>query len=159
MERRRSVSTFLKEARELFLQEKAATLATLLEGHPYASLVTYAATPDQRGALLLLSRLAIHTKNLLQDPRVSLLVVESGRAVEDPQALARVCLMGQTQLISRQDENYQTLAGVFRARISSEHLFGLGDFELFLLSVKELRYVGGFGRITSISGEAWASFG
>jgi heme iron utilization protein len=151
------LSTLIKEARELFLTERAATLATLQEGHPYASLVTYAPTTDQRCALLLLSRLAIHTKNLLQDPRVSLLVVESGRATEDPQTLARVCLMGQAKLVPRQDADYQALAEIFRARISSEHLFALSDFELFLLSVQELRYVGGFGRINSISGEAWSS--
>lgn len=150
------MSTLIKEARELFLKERAATLATLLDGHPYASLVTYAPTTEQRRALLLLSRLAIHTKNLLRDPRVSLLVVESGRATEDPQTLARVCLMGQAQLVSRQDAAYQELAETFRARIPSEHLFALGDFELFLLSVTELRYVGGFGRINSISGEAWS---
>ena len=153
------MSTLLNEARELFLAERAATLATFLDGHPYASLVTYAPTPDQRSALLLLSRLAIHTKNLLRDPRVSLLVVESGRAADDPQTLARVCLMGQAQLIPRQDARYQALAEVFRARVSSEHLFALSDFELFLLSVSELRYVGGFGRINSISGEAWSSAG
>ena len=151
------MSTFIKEARELFLKERSATLATLLDGHPYASLVTYAPTNDHQRALLLLSRLAIHTKNLLRDPRVSLLVVESGRATEDPQTFARVCLMGQAQLVPRQDAGYQALAETFRARISSEHLFALSDFELFSLSVTELRYVGGFGRINSISGEVWSS--
>jgi heme iron utilization protein len=151
------LSTLIHEARQLFIKERAATLATLLEGHPYASLVTYAPTTDQHRALLLLSRLAIHTKNLLQDPRVSLLVIESGRATEDPQTLARVCLIGHAQLISRQDAGYQPFAETFRTRISSDHLFALGDFELFLLSIKELRYVGGFGRINSISGEVWSS--
>jgi putative heme iron utilization protein len=150
------MKTLLKEARELFLQGKVATLATLLDGHPYASLVTYAPTPDERGALLLISRLAIHTQNLLKDKRVSLFVAESLTAQDqDPQTLARACLMGEASLVAREDADYAALAAAFGARNKANHLFAMRDFELFRLSIHEVRYVGGFGRIVTIPGEAW----
>jgi putative heme iron utilization protein len=145
----------VREAKQLFLSQKMATLATSMEGHPYASLVTYAPTPDEKGLLLLLSRLAVHTKNILQDARVSVLIVEPGDAARDPQTLARVCLIGTLQMIARADAEYSSLAETFRAKVSSEHLFALADFELFRLSLKEARYVGGFARATTISSEEW----
>jgi putative heme iron utilization protein len=146
----------VKEARQLFVQQKMATLATLMDGHPYASLVTYAPTPEQTGALLLLSRLAVHTKNILQDARASLLVVERSDAERDPQTLARICLLGSLQIVARSDAAYSSLADAFRAKVSSEHLFALADFELFRLQVTEARYVGGFARATTISGKEWS---
>ena len=46
------MKTLVKEARSLLLQEASGTLATSLDGHPYASLAMYAPTPDSRDALL-----------------------------------------------------------------------------------------------------------
>ena len=60
-------------------------------GDPYCSLVNVATAAD--GApLLLISRLAVHTKNILADPRVSLMLDE--RKEGDPLQGARVMLMG-----------------------------------------------------------------
>ena len=60
-------------------------------GDPYCSLVNVATAAD--GApLLLISTLAVHTKNILADPRVSLMIDE--RKEGDPLEGARVMLMG-----------------------------------------------------------------
>ena len=60
-------------------------------GYPFPSLVPYC--PVRQGtALLLLSHLAQHTQNLLQDPRCSLLLTERGR--EDPQQQSRLAVLG-----------------------------------------------------------------
>lgn len=149
------MKTLIREARALLLEGRTATLATLLEGAPYASLVTYAPTPDENGALMLLSRLAIHTQNLLLDPRASLLVAKAVGPGEDPLALGRGCFMGTATIVPRDSEAFGPLSEAFRARHSSEHLFAMKDFELFRLEINDLRYVGGFGRITSIPREAW----
>ena len=50
------------------------SLATLKDGAPFVSLVTVATTPAGE-PILLLSRLAVHTRNLEADPRASLLLV------------------------------------------------------------------------------------
>ena len=67
-----------REARLLLREARSATLSSLLEGgSPYGSLVNLAT--DRRGRpLLLLSRLAWHTRNLEADGRASLLVVGKG---------------------------------------------------------------------------------
>ena len=62
-------------SRRLIRTALKASLATLdrATGHPYASLILVATEPD--GApVFLISRLALHTRNLEKDPRASLLI-------------------------------------------------------------------------------------
>ena len=80
-------------AKKLLREARSGALATLMpgSGDPYCSLVNVATAAD--GApLLLISRLAMHTKNILADPRVSLMLDE--RKDGDPLEGARVMLMG-----------------------------------------------------------------
>src|SRR4051794_32415048 len=80
-------------AKKLLREARSGALATLMTGSgaPYCSLVNVATEAD--GApLLLISRLAVHTKNILADPRVSLMLDE--RRAGDPLEGARVMLMG-----------------------------------------------------------------
>src|SRR5437660_12308292 len=80
-------------AKKLLREGRSGALATLMpgSGDPYCSLVNVATAVD--GApLLLLSKLALHTKNILADERVSLMIDE--RKEGDPLEGARVMLMG-----------------------------------------------------------------
>src|SRR5450432_1417141 len=80
-------------AKKLLREGRSGALATLMtgSGDPYCSLVNVATAAD--GApLMLLSQLAIHTKNLASDKRVSLMLDE--RKDGDPLEGARVMLMG-----------------------------------------------------------------
>ena len=64
-------------AKKLLREGRSGALATLMpgSGDPYCSLVNVATAAD--GApLLLISRLAVHTKNVLADPRVSVMIDE-----------------------------------------------------------------------------------
>ncbi len=80
-------------AKKLMREARSGALASLIppRGDPYCSLVNVATAAD--GApLLLLSKLAMHTKNILADARASLMVDE--RKEGDPLEGARVMLMG-----------------------------------------------------------------
>ena len=80
-------------AKKLLREGRSGALATLMAGasDPYCSLVNVATAAD--GApLLLISRLAVHTKNILADPRVSVMIDE--RKPGDPLQGARIMLMG-----------------------------------------------------------------
>src|SRR5262245_51794608 len=80
-------------AKKLVREARSGALATLMSGSgdPYCSLVNVATAAD--GApLLLISRLAVHTRNILSDSRVSLMLDE--RKAGDPLEGARVMLMG-----------------------------------------------------------------
>src|SRR5688572_9145522 len=96
-------------AKTLMREARSGALATLMasSGDPYCSLVNVASAAD--GApLLLISRLAIHTKNVLADPRVSLMLDE--RKPGDPLEGARVMLMGEAQRTDSVDARRRYLA-------------------------------------------------
>src|SRR5437773_9809962 len=80
-------------AKKLLREARSGALATLMpgSGDPYCSLVNVATAADG-SPVLLLSRLAVHTRNLATDPRASLMLAESREG--DPLEGARVMLMG-----------------------------------------------------------------
>jgi putative heme iron utilization protein len=116
-------------------------------GFPYGSLVPLATTA--RGEpLFLVSRLAQHTKNLDADPRASLLVAAA--AGGDPQEAARVTVIGSARRLPG-PEVAAGRARYLEAHPAAEMYFGL-DFDLWVLSPVEARYVGGFGAAAWVSG-------
>src|SRR6202051_3613311 len=83
-------------ARSLLRRSRQGALATLMTGggSPYCSLVNVASHPDG-SPILLISRLAVHTRNILADSRVSLMLDE--RAPGDPLEGARIMLAGHAE--------------------------------------------------------------
>ena len=131
------------EVRELMRGRATATLATQLAGSgwPYASLVLVATASD--GApLLLLSRLAEHTKNIAGDARVSLLV-DGTETSPSRLAGSRATVLGRANRTSDKAE-----LGRFLARHpEAEAYAGFADFGLFRVAVERAHLVAGFGRI------------
>src|SRR5437764_868379 len=82
--------------RSLLRRCRQGALATLTagSGDPYCSLVNLASHPDG-SPILLISRLALHTRNILGDPRVSLMLDELVEG--DPLEGARIMLAGKAQ--------------------------------------------------------------
>jgi heme oxygenase (biliverdin-IX-beta and delta-forming) len=123
-----------------------ASLATLnAHGSPYASLVTVATAPDG-SPILLLSNLAVHTKNLARDRRASLLLVEPGGETGDPLAGARLTLNGT---VTRDTDP------VLRRRFLARHVeatgyAGFADFAFYRFAVAAGHLVAGFGRIVDL---------
>ena len=72
-----------------------ATLLARMPGHPYASLVLVATEPDGT-PLFLISRLALHTRNLEQDARASLLI-DGTDGLADPLTGGRLTLIGHAR--------------------------------------------------------------
>src|SRR5271154_6653933 len=107
-------------ARSLLRRSRQGALATLMtgSGDPYCSLVNVASHPDG-SPILLISRLALHTRNILADSRVSLMLDE--RASGDPLEGARIMLAGraeeaggdQTELLRRRYLNTHPSAAAF----------------------------------------------
>src|SRR3954462_9694362 len=96
-------------AKKLLREGRSGALGTLMagSGDPYCSLVNVATATD--GApLLLISRLAIHTRNVLADARVSLMLDE--RKAGDPLQGARIMLMGRAAITDDQAARRRYLA-------------------------------------------------
>ena len=63
-------------------------------------MVTYAVARD--GSFILhVSRLAAHTRDMLDNPDVSLLITKSEASGKMPQALARVTVQGRAEMLDR----------------------------------------------------------
>jgi heme iron utilization protein len=132
-------------AKKLMRESRSGALATLAKGSgdPYCSLVNVATAAD--GApLLLISRLAMHTKNILADPRVSLMLDE--RKEGDPLQGARVMLMGTAVVTADKNARRRYLA----RQPEAEAFADFGDFEFYQVSLKGAHLVAGFGRIVDL---------
>jgi putative heme iron utilization protein len=125
---------------------RTGALATLMaaSGDPYCSLVNVATAAD--GApLLLISRLALHTKNILADPRVSLLLDE--RKAGDPLEGARIMLMGTADATDDPEARRRYLD----RHPSAEMFAGFKDFAFYRVALKGAHLVAGFGRIVDLA--------
>ena len=132
-------------AKKLLREGRSGALATLMpgSGDPYCSLVNVATAAD--GApLLLISRLAVHTKNVLADPRVSLMIDE--RKAGDPLEGGRVMLMGSAAATEDADVRRRYL----ERQPEAEMFAGFADFAFYRLALKSAHLVAGFGRIVDL---------
>ena len=135
-------------AKKLLREGRSGALATIMtgSGDPYCSLVNVATAPD--GApLLLLSTLALHTKNILADPRASLMLDE--RKDGDPLEGARVMLMGT--LVRTADAHAR--AAYLRRHPEAEMFAGFADFAFYRMTIGRAHLVAGFGRIVDLAAQ------
>jgi heme iron utilization protein len=135
---RRAARTLLREAR-------SGALATLMagSGDPYCSLVNVATAADG-SPLLLISRLAVHTKNILADRRVSLMLDE--RRAGDPLEGARVMLMGTAAATDEPHARRRYLDRQPEAKMFAD----FGDFAFYRIALNGAHLVAGFGRIVDL---------
>ncbi|HTU54373.1 MAG TPA: pyridoxamine 5'-phosphate oxidase family protein [Acetobacteraceae bacterium] len=137
-----------RAARLLVRRARAGVLATAGPGGaPFASLVTPAAAPDL-SALLWLSRLARHTRNLLADPRCSLLLAGPAEG-PNPQTAPRVTLIGSAAPVGD--------GAALKARWLGLHPYalpyaGLADFSLWRVTIDEAHFVAGFAATARLTG-------
>jgi heme iron utilization protein len=132
-------------AKRLLREGRSGALATLMprSGDPYCSLVN-AATAADGAPLLLISQLAVHTKNIRADPRVSLMLDE--RKQGDPLEGARVMLMGKAMVTDDPAARRRYLA----RHPEAEMFVGFRDFAFYKIELTGVHLVAGFGRIVDL---------
>jgi putative heme iron utilization protein len=109
-------------------------------------ILTRAGSPG-RYSELLISRLALHTKNLLADPRVSLMLDE--RAEGDPLEGSRIMLAGHAEQASG-DDAIILRRRYLNAHPSAEAFVDFKDFAFFRIRPSGAHLVAGFGRIVDL---------
>ena len=137
------------EARRLMRAARTATLATLLDdGTPYASLVKPAS--DMAGRpIILVSRLAWHTRNLEADGRASLLFAAPALN-RDPLEATRVTAIGRFAPCARDECAERFLS----CHPDAAAYAGFADFSFWRMEVERCHAVAGFGRIETFEGGA-----
>ncbi len=134
-----------EEARTLLAGQTLAALATLTaDGDPWAAHVAYGLLPDG-GAVILVSTLSEHGRQLREDPRASLLVAEPADG-GDTLDTGRVTLAG-IAVRPAGDELAAARAAYFAAVPAAEGYADFGDFAFWVLRPRRVRWVGGFARM------------
>ena len=132
---------------KLIQTQKNASLGTSSQGQPLVSMVLYAATSDLTSYFIHISQLAMHTRNIMDDPRVSLMICESVRTGINPQTLARISITGKAALLSPMSAEYTAAKESYLEKYPFAKMnFQLGDFSMYGIKLTSARYVAGFGK-------------
>lgn len=132
-----------ERVRTLLHRERVGTLSTHSQRHagfPFGSVMPYA-LDDTASPIFLISAMAIHTQNLIADPRASLLVMQSG-ADADPLGSPRATLLGNAQRIEATDA---IRSAYLERHPTARYWIDFDDFSFFRLTVTDVYFVGGFG--------------
>ena len=137
--------SFAERARTLAYLGRIGSLSTHSRkqpGFPFGSVMPYSL--DERGRpIFLISTMAMHTHNLLVDPRTSLLITQPD-ASGDPLGASRVTLLGNVQAV--RGPEVAELRKLYLARYeNSKYWVDYEDFSFYRMDVVDVYYVGGFG--------------
>ncbi len=131
-----------EDARQLWAGRFQGVLSTHSQaepGYPFASVVPYCLDREGR-ALLLLSHLAQHTKNLIADPRCGISVAEAAEG--DVQQTLRLSCLADCRAVEGTDTDAH--GRWFRYYPDSRVYFEQLNFRLYRLQPKRFHYNGGF---------------
>ncbi|MZR29736.1 HugZ family protein [Sneathiella litorea] len=138
-----SPRTKAETVRWLLRRATTASLATNMstDTYPYASLVLMATDPAGQ-PLLLLSDLAVHSRNIANNAHVSLLISEEPDN-RDPLTLSRISVEGVLDPV----EESVLKARYLRRYPSARDFAEFADFRLYRMTVARAHLVAGFGKI------------
>jgi putative heme iron utilization protein len=132
-------------AKHLLRAIRSGALATLgPDGVPFATLVTVATDPDG-SPLLLTSRLSGHTVNMEREPRVSILLAQTGKG--DPLAHPRLTVMGRAE----RTEEPRARARFLARHPKAELYASFPDFSFWRVEIAGGHLNGGFARAAGLA--------
>ena len=144
--------------RQLLLGQRIASLGTLHGGDPYVSMVPFAILPDGSGLVVHVSQLSSHTRDMLESPRVSLLVVAPEIPGKPPQATARVTVQGRAEQVADSAPGYASARSAYLSRFpQAADIFELPDFSLFAIRPFSIRFIGGFAQAVTLTPETFVA--
>ncbi|MBA3754590.1 MAG: DUF2470 domain-containing protein [Nitrospira sp.] len=145
-----------ERARTLVHLQQTGGLSTLSRkqpGWPFGSVMPYGL--DEHGQpIFLISTMAMHTQNLLGDPRASLLVTPP-ESRSDPLGAARVTLMGSVTKVP--SEEVAKVRELYLDRhANASYWVDFNDFGFFRMVMADIYFVGGFGSMGWVAPDDYA---
>jgi hypothetical protein len=127
-----------------------STVSRKHPGWPFGSVMPYGL--DEKGRpLFLISTMAMHTQNVLEEPRAALLVTEAS-GVEDALGAGRVTLMGEVKVVSK--EQRAQARELYLARYANaKYWVDYEDFAFYAMDIVDIYFVGGFGVMGWVAAE------
>jgi len=138
-----------QEARKFLRSTRSGILSThsvRFEGYPFGSVAPFVLDHSCQ-PVILISNIAEHTKNIIANPKVSLLVFAGA---EDLQANARLTLLGEAAKINK-DEDADLRTRYLRYLPQASSYFDMHDFAFYRIQIRQARYIGGFGKMSWMS--------
>ncbi len=147
------------EIAEFRQQCQTLQLATVDEaGQPNVSYAPF--VMHDKAYYILISQIARHARNLLAQPKVSLMLVEDEAQAKSIFARKRLTFDASVQTVARDTEQWQQVIALLTERFG-EIVTGLSileDFVLFQLTPQQGLFVKGFGQAFQVSGEDLVDF-
>jgi putative heme iron utilization protein len=137
--------SFAERAQTLVYQGRVGSLSTHSRkqaGFPFGSVMPYG-LDDHANPVFLISTTAMHTQNLLADPRSSLLVTQPD-AGGDPLGASRITLIGNVLPVPEADVA-EARKRYLAHYPDSKYWVDFDDFSFYRMDVVDVYYVGGFG--------------
>ncbi|OQW70747.1 MAG: pyridoxamine 5'-phosphate oxidase [Proteobacteria bacterium ST_bin12] len=136
--------TLATEARQFLRSTRHGILSThssKFAGYPFGSVTPFVLDSDCQ-PIILISSIAEHTKNIVVNPKVSLLIFAEGT---DLQANARLTLIGEAAQIDKSDADLR--ARYLRYLPQTVSYFEMHDFAFYRITIHHARYIAGFGKM------------
>ncbi|MFM2592846.1 heme utilization protein HutZ [Vibrio harveyi] len=147
------------EIKEFRQERRTIQLATVdAEGRPNVSYAPY--VQNQEGYFVLISQIARHARNLLENPNVSLMMIEDEGSSKQLFARKRLTFDAVATVVERDSEMWQQVVGQMKDRFGEiiDGLSQLEDFVLFNLKAEQGLFVKGFGQAYQVSGDDLVDF-
>jgi len=135
-----------RQLASLIRGERIAHLATLRGGAPMVSMTLYMPEHDFSAFYVHVSRLAWHTQDMQQDPRIALSIAETDDRRADPFTLMRVSIRGDAVQLPQGPKD------AWLVRFPEQAInFELADFSFWRITPRDARFIAGFGRIHNLA--------
>jgi len=141
--------------RALVHEQRVLSLAVLAEGQPVIGLLPFALAGDGAALVVHASRLARHTRGLVEGAPFDALINEPDVTAGDPLQVRRVTLRGAVRTLANDPVRHASARSDYLAKFpAAEPVTALGDFAFYRLEIAGGRLVSGFGGAVNLRGES-----
>ncbi|WP_086984328.1 heme utilization protein HutZ [Vibrio aphrogenes] len=147
------------EIQEFRQERRTLQLATVdHNGQPNVSYAPFVV--HQTGYYVLISEIARHARNLMENPQVSLMLIEDEEQSKQLFARKRLTFDAVASLVERNTDEWQAVVTELEQRFGEivSGLSQLEDFKLFCLKPIKGLFVKGFGQAFQVSGDDLVDF-
>jgi putative heme iron utilization protein len=121
-------------------------------------MVPYAIEPESACLIIHVSLLAPHTRNMLSDPSVSMMVMQPEVAGAPVHDLPRVSIVGTAARLQPDSPSWLAARAAYLTRFpEAEPMTHLGDFSFVAIQPISARQVAGFGTARPVEAEDFAT--
>ena len=142
------------EAKQFLRSTRSGVLSSFsvkFDGYPFGSVMPFVLGHDCQ-PVLFISNIAEHTKNIIANPKISLLVIQSElKNAEDLHANGRLTLIGDAEKLDK--NNTELMARYCRYLPYSTGYLAMHDFQFYRINITQARYIAGFGKMGWMAGD------